>query len=51
MIEQAGLDVRRVEDLTSSYVHTVARWIDNVRANRARSAPARPASRGCSRRA
>ncbi|WP_437289542.1 SAM-dependent methyltransferase [Sorangium sp. So ce406] len=36
LIEQAGLDVRRVEDLTSSYVHTVARWIDNVRANRAR---------------
>ncbi|WP_437869755.1 SAM-dependent methyltransferase [Sorangium sp. So ce363] len=36
MIEQAGLDVRRVEDLTSSYVHTVARWIDNVRTNRAR---------------
>ncbi|WP_437679208.1 SAM-dependent methyltransferase [Sorangium sp. So ce131] len=36
MIEQAGLDLRRVEDLTSSYVHTVARWIDNVRANRAR---------------
>ncbi|AUX20852.1 hypothetical protein SOCEGT47_013280 [Sorangium cellulosum] len=35
MIEQAGLDVRRVEDLTSSYVLTVARWIDNVRAHRA----------------
>lgn len=35
MIEQAGLDIRRVEDLTSSYVHTVARWIDNVRTNRA----------------
>ncbi|WP_437534037.1 class I SAM-dependent methyltransferase [Sorangium sp. So ce726] len=36
LIEQAGLDIRRVEDLTSSYVHTVARWIDNVRTNRAR---------------
>ena len=36
LIEGAGLDITRVEDLTSSYVLTLERWIDNVRANRAR---------------
>jgi cyclopropane-fatty-acyl-phospholipid synthase len=36
LMEGAGLDVRSVEDLTSSYVITVARWIDNVRKNRAK---------------
>lgn len=36
LIEQAGLDVTHVEDLTSSYVLTLRRWIDNVRRNRAR---------------
>lgn len=34
LVERAGLDVVRVEDLTTSYVHTLRRWIDNVRANR-----------------
>jgi cyclopropane-fatty-acyl-phospholipid synthase len=34
LIERAGLDVVHVEDLTSSYVLTLARWIDNVRRNR-----------------
>jgi len=36
LMEGAGLDVRNVEDLTSSYVITVAHWIDNVRKNRAK---------------
>jgi cyclopropane-fatty-acyl-phospholipid synthase len=36
LIEGAGLDITRVEDLTSSYVLTLERWIDNVRRNRAR---------------
>lgn len=36
MIEDAGLDVLDVQDLTSSYVITVAHWIDNVRKNRAK---------------
>lgn len=36
MIEDSGLDVLDVQDLTSSYVITVAHWIDNVRKNRAR---------------
>ena len=36
LIEGAGLDIARVEDLTSSYVLTLERWIDNVRANRDR---------------
>jgi cyclopropane-fatty-acyl-phospholipid synthase len=36
LIEQAGLDVLHVEDLTAHYVLTVDRWIDNVRRNRAR---------------
>lgn len=34
LIERAGLDVLHVEDLTSSYVLTLDRWIDNVRKNR-----------------
>lgn len=34
LVERAGLDVVRVEDLTTSYVYTLRRWIDNVRANR-----------------
>jgi len=33
LIEGAGLDVLRVEDLTGSYVLTLGRWIDNVRRN------------------
>jgi cyclopropane-fatty-acyl-phospholipid synthase len=36
LVERAGLDVTRVEDLTGSYVRTLAAWIDNVRRNRAR---------------
>ncbi len=36
LMEGAGLDVRSVEDLTSSYAQTLARWIDNVRENRAK---------------
>ena len=36
LMEDAGLDVARVEDLTSSYVLTLERWIENVRRNRAR---------------
>lgn len=36
LIEGAGLDVRSVEDLTASYVRTVACWIDNIRRNRRR---------------
>jgi cyclopropane-fatty-acyl-phospholipid synthase len=35
LIEHAGLDVSHVEDLTASYVLTLARWIDNVRRRRA----------------
>jgi cyclopropane-fatty-acyl-phospholipid synthase len=35
LIEAAGLDIARVLDVTSSYVLTVGRWIDNVRAHRA----------------
>jgi cyclopropane-fatty-acyl-phospholipid synthase len=34
LIEGAGLDVRHVQDLTSSYVLTLTAWIDNVRRNR-----------------
>ena len=34
LIEDAGLDVRHVQDLTSSYALTLAAWIDNVRRNR-----------------
>ena len=36
IVEQAGLDIAKVEDLTSSYVLTLGRWIENVRRNRAR---------------
>ena len=36
MIEASGLDIRLVEDLTSSYVQTVKHWIDNIRRNRRR---------------
>jgi cyclopropane-fatty-acyl-phospholipid synthase len=36
LIERAGLDITRVEDLTGSYVLTLQRWIDNVRRNRTR---------------
>lgn len=36
LIEGAGLDVAKVEDLTSSYVRTLGCWIENVRRNRAR---------------
>ena len=36
LIEGAGLDIGPVEDLTSSYVLTLDRWIDNVRRNRDR---------------
>jgi cyclopropane-fatty-acyl-phospholipid synthase len=34
LVERAGLDVARVEDMTHSYVLTLRRWIDNVRKNR-----------------
>jgi cyclopropane-fatty-acyl-phospholipid synthase len=36
LIERAGLDLLHVEDLTSSYVLTLQRWIDNIRKHRAR---------------
>jgi cyclopropane-fatty-acyl-phospholipid synthase len=36
LIEGAGLDVVSVENLTESYVSTLACWIDNVRKNRDR---------------
>jgi len=36
LIEGAGLDVRSVEDFTSSYVRTVEHWIDNIRRHRER---------------
>ena len=36
LVEGAGLDVTRVEDLTGSYVRTLEAWIDNVRRNRTR---------------
>jgi cyclopropane-fatty-acyl-phospholipid synthase len=36
LIEASGLDIRLVEDLTSSYVQTVKHWIDNIRGNRRR---------------
>jgi cyclopropane-fatty-acyl-phospholipid synthase len=35
-MEQAGLDIVHVEDLTRSYVLTLGHWIDNVRKNRQR---------------
>ena len=51
LIEDAGLDITRVEDLTSSYVLTLERWIDNVRRNRdADRGARRPASRRSCRR-
>ncbi len=34
LIEQAGLDVFYVRDLTRSYVRTLEAWIDNIRRNR-----------------
>lgn len=34
LIEQAGLDILHVEDLTRHYALTLERWIDNVRRNR-----------------
>ncbi len=34
MIEQAGLDITHVEDLTSSYVKTLGAWIDRIRERR-----------------
>jgi cyclopropane-fatty-acyl-phospholipid synthase len=36
LIERAGLDILHVEDLTSHYVLTLGRWIDNVRRHRRR---------------
>jgi cyclopropane-fatty-acyl-phospholipid synthase len=36
LLEECGLDVLRALDLTASYVCTLRRWIDNVRANRER---------------
>lgn len=36
LIEQAGMDVLHVEDLTRSYVLTVNHWIENVMRNRDR---------------
>lgn len=35
MIEQAGMDILHIEEITSSYVLTLGHWIDNVRRNRA----------------
>ena len=35
LMEQAGLDIVRTHDLTSSYAMTLGRWIDNVRSHRA----------------
>jgi cyclopropane-fatty-acyl-phospholipid synthase len=36
LIEQAGLDVCHVEEVSASYVRTLGCWIDNVRRHRAR---------------
>ena len=36
MIEEAGLDIMHVQDLTSSYAHTLNAWINNIRRNRER---------------
>ncbi len=36
LLEECGLDVLRVADLTASYACTLGRWIDNVRAHRDR---------------
>jgi cyclopropane-fatty-acyl-phospholipid synthase len=34
LIEQAGLDVQHVQDLTRSYIHTLEAWTNNIRRNR-----------------
>jgi cyclopropane-fatty-acyl-phospholipid synthase len=34
LIEQAGLDVLHVQDLTRSYIRTLEAWTDNIRAHR-----------------
>jgi cyclopropane-fatty-acyl-phospholipid synthase len=36
LIEGVGLDITKVDDLTSSYVLTLSAWIENVRRNRER---------------
>jgi cyclopropane-fatty-acyl-phospholipid synthase len=36
LIEENGLDVTHVEDLTENYVRTVDHWVDNVRRHRKR---------------
>ncbi len=36
LIEEAGLDILHVEELTSSYVLTLGHWIDHIRRNRQR---------------
>ena len=36
LIEGVGLDIAKVENLTSSYVLTLGAWIENIRRNRAR---------------
>jgi cyclopropane-fatty-acyl-phospholipid synthase len=36
LIEQAGLDIRHVEELSASYVRTLGHWIDNIRRHRER---------------
>jgi cyclopropane-fatty-acyl-phospholipid synthase len=35
-IEKAGLDILHVQDLSSSYAHTLDAWINNIRRNRDR---------------
>jgi cyclopropane-fatty-acyl-phospholipid synthase len=34
LVEDVGLDVTHLEDLTENYVQTVDRWVDNVRTHR-----------------
>ena len=36
LVEGVGLDITKVDDLTSSYVQTLSAWIENVRRNRER---------------
>jgi cyclopropane-fatty-acyl-phospholipid synthase len=36
LMEQAGLDIRHIEDLSASYVLTLDHWIDNIRQHRER---------------
>jgi cyclopropane-fatty-acyl-phospholipid synthase len=36
LIEEAGLDILHIEDLSASYVRTLGCWIDNVRRHRER---------------